>query len=778
MANIVNGDTVGLKIFYDFHPDSATQTEDEYNITIPEVSPDGGGLHSDISDNMNTIVSAAKSQRYKRGYQWNTTNRSFLELHKDLKTLGVQNNKFFLALYDKSLDGIDPYSPVMPLEMQARIFRECVINPWYFLREIARVPEDGKPIAPGGGTQFQIDRNSAATWYLFLNGIDHFSSKPRQCGKTVDAIAKINYAYHFGALSASITFGNKDSTLNKMNLSRLKAQRDLLPLWLQMKTSIDTVTMKVLKGTENVTSMKNPVTKNTIILLPTANTESRADGLGRGFTSSIQFWDEFEWMPYNTRIIDTSVFAYNTASDNAKKNMSLYGRIFTSTPGNLDSRDGQTADSFIRGDEASRPMLIWKDKMFDMPINKLNEQVKSKSYNGIVYVEHGWKELKKSNEWYEKACRGVRYNAEQIAREILLMRLRGTSKSPFRRTDIMALINNIHEPVDSVDYSDNSCPIYFYEKLDRRTRYIMSIDPAEGLSGDNMAMVLINPYTEHIAAEFKSPYIHQGKMGKLVVNFMRKYCPKSLIIVENNRGRELIHALQESPYSDRLWYDIDKLEGKDMVNDTMESRAQRALGFNTSPKSRPLLFNLLEYMVAEENEKIYGKNVVDDICALERNPVTGKISAAQGKHDDMIMAYLIGLYVFRNASNLEDWGLYHGMRAPSGAPDTPEATVDKIKELASLLPPEIRNIFMPQDKDPTAEAWKYMKQVQDSRVADSLQRREINNLMGVETDDDEDDLPMELTEANLQTYFSQFDNEIYSINDYDKDKDIDYLDYL
>lgn len=778
MANIVNGDTVGLKIFYDFHPDSATQTEDEYNITIPEVSPDGGGLHSDISDNMNTIVSAAKSQRYKRGYQWNTTNKSFLELHKDLKTLGVQNNKFFLALYDKSLDGIDPYSPVMPLEMQARIFRECVINPWYFLREIARVPEDGKPIAPGGGTQFQIDRNSAATWYLFLNGIDHFSSKPRQCGKTVDAIAKINYAYHFGALSASITFGNKDSTLNKMNLSRLKAQRDLLPLWLQMKTSIDTTTMKVLKGTENVTSMKNPVTKNTIILLPTANTESRADGLGRGFTSSIQFWDEFEWMPYNTRIIDTSVFAYNTASDNAKKNMSLYGRIFTSTPGNLDSRDGQTADSFIRGDEASRPMLIWKDKMFDMPINKLIEQVKSKSYNGIVFVEHGWKELKKSNEWYEKACRGVRYNAEQIAREILLMRLRGTSKSPFRRTDIMALINNIHEPVDSVDYSDNSCPIYFYEKLDRRTRYIMSIDPAEGLSGDNMAMVLINPYTEHIAAEFKSPYIHQGKMGKLVVNFMRKYCPKSLIIVENNRGRELIHALQESPYSDRLWYDIDKLEGKDMVNDTMESRAQRALGFNTSPKSRPLLFNLLEYMVAEENEKIYGKNVVDDICALERNPVTGKISAAQGKHDDMIMAYLIGLYVFRNASNLEDWGLYHGMRAPSGAPDTPEATVDKIKELASLLPPEIRNIFMPQDKDPTAEAWKYMKQVQDSRVADSLQRREINNLMGVDTDDDEDDLPMELTEANLQTYFSQFDNEIYSINDYDKDKDIDYLDYL
>ena len=387
-------------------------------------------------------------------------------------------------------------------------------------------------------------------------------------------------------------------------------------------------------------------------------------------------------------------------------------------------------------------------------------------------------ELAKSNDWYEKACRGVRYNAEQIAREINLMRLRGTSKSPFRRTDIMALINNVREPVDSVDYSDNSCPIYFYEKIDRRTRYIIAIDPAEGLSGDNMAMVLINPYTELIAAEFKSPYIHQGKMGKLVVNFMRKYCPKALIVVENNRGRELLHALQESPYADRLWYDIDKLEGKEMANDTMESRAQRALGFNTSPKSRPLLFNLLEYMVAEENEKIYGKFVVDDICALEKNPVTGKISAAQGKHDDMIMAYLIGLYVFRNATNLEDWGLYHGMRAPSGEPNSPKDTLEKLKEIAQQLPPELRNVFMPQDKDPVAEAWKYAKQVQDSMVSNSLKRREVNDIMGIQ--DDEDDLPMELTEANLQNYYSQFDDAIFGANGYgfDKDKDIDYLDYL
>jgi hypothetical protein len=778
MPNILNYSSLGSRVFTDFHPDSAETVEDDYHVEIPDVTSDSGGMNDQLANNATALRTAALSQKYKKSYQWNTKNTSFIELHEDLKKLGIKNNKFFLALYDKTLMDVDPFSIIMPLEVQARIFRECMINPWYFLREIARIPEDGKPIVAGGGTAFRIDRNSAATWYLWLNGIDHFSSKPRQCGKTQDALAKINYAYHFGSMSASITFGNKDSTLNKMNLARLKAQRDLMPLFLQMKISIDFDTMKINKGTENVTSMKNPITKNTITLLPTANTEARADGLGRGFTSSIQFWDEFEWMPFNTRIIDTCVFAYNTASDNAKKNNSLYGRIFTSTPGNLDSRDGQSADIFIRGDEVSKPMLNWKDSMFDMPINKLREIVTSKAYNGIVFVEHGWKELKKSNAWYEKACLGVRYNAEQIAREILLMRLRGTSKSPFKRTDIMALINGVSTPIGEIDYSDNCSPVVLYEELDRATRYIMAIDPAEGLSGDNMAMVLINPYTEKIAAEFKSPYIHQSKMAKMLVRFMDKYCPRSLIIVENNRGRELLHALQDTRYSGNLWYDVEKLEAKVMVNEDIDTRADRALGFNTSPKTRPLLYNLLETLVSEENEKVNAKYVVDDICALEKNPTTGRISAASGKHDDMVMAYLIGMYVFRTANNLEEWGIYRGMTPPKSMNDaSPEAIAGKIKELASLLPPEMRKLFIREDKDPVSEAMKYAKQIHEQQAAYSEINKRRNDLLGI--DDDEDDTYNQVfagNESKMQE--DRFDEDILNLNLYNKDDNFDINDFL
>ena len=760
-----------LNVFVDYHP-TAEEPTSEQDIRFDN---DEGGMNDEIADNYAKIKRAALQIHDKKCYQWNTKNKSFIDLHKDLKTLGVKNNKFFLALYDKMLENVDPFMKNMPLELQARVAREVIRNPWYFLREIARIPMDGKPIIPGGGSPFIIDRNSAATWYLFLNGIDTYASKPRQCGKTQDAIAKINYAYNFGSLAATITLANKDLTLNKMNLARLKAQRDMLPTYLQAKNIFDLATLKILKETSNVTSMKNPVTNNNIILLPTANSEAKADGLGRGYTSSIQLWDEFDWTPYNTKIIDCSVFAFNTASANAKTNKSLYGRLFTSTPGNIDSRDGQSAEEFINGnpDTGARGMLKWNDTMFDMDIRKLYNVVHSaKSYNGIVFVEHTWQQLKKSYEWYEKACEGVRYNPEVIAREINLMRLRGTSKSPFKRTDIMYLINNMIKSKETVDYSDNLSPIHIYDKINRRTPYILVVDPAEGLSGDNMAMTLINPYSEKPIAEFETPYITQPKMAKMIVKFMDAYCPKSVIVVENNRGRELLHLLQESKYAANIWFDTDKLGNKESIDKSDEDTSrEKALGFNTNTKTRPILYGILENMVSEEPDKLNTKLLVDSICALERTR-TGRIEAAQGKHDDMVMAYLIGICVRRMSTNLEDYGIVPGNIDPlekANKPKTVQETLAKLRELAETLPEELKRQFIVQDKA-AADAANYRRELDTEIARQKLKESYTKEIIG-----EEDDF---LLDNPASYYETALDKDFDDIINYNSDSDFNINDWI
>lgn len=257
---------------------------DKVDVDNDLLANSSGGMADQIQDNMASIKTAARasSQKRKATYDFKTKNKSFLNLYRDLSMLGIKNNKFFLKIYDRDLIGVDVYNQILPLEIQMKVLLEIMINPWYFLREVCRIPVDGLPIEPGSGSEFLADRNNIASWYCFLNGIDHYDSKPRQCGKTQNDIAEINYAFHFGALSSTFLFFNKDFPLAKQNLYRLKCQRDLMPKWLQMKIaygedgSID-------KGTDNITSLKNPITGNVIKVMPKATSKDAAIKLGRGY---------------------------------------------------------------------------------------------------------------------------------------------------------------------------------------------------------------------------------------------------------------------------------------------------------------------------------------------------------------------------------------------------------------------------------------------------------------------------------------------------------------
>ena len=787
MSSIVNDDFFQTK--YSNEPSN-------YDIKN-SMSDDQGALNPDIEGGFDELVSSAKKiiKQRKPTYDFNTKNKSFINLYNDLRTLGIKNNKFFLKIYDKDLIGIDPFQKVLPLELQLKIILECIINPWYWLREVCRIPVDGSPIEIGGGSPFLIDRNSAATWYLFLNGIDHYGSKPRQCGKTQDALSKFDYAMHFGSISSTILFLNKDAELSKTNLYRLKCQRDMLPAYMQMKIKFNE-DGTIEKETDNITTMRNPITGNTIRVLPRATSKDAAMRLGRGHTAALHYFDEFDFINYNIEIINASAFSYSTASENAKKQNSLYGRIFTSTPADLDSRDGRNATNFIRGTSTMKGMLFWKDEYFDMPINQFKKILNSKSYNGIVFVEHSWKQLKKSMAWYEKQCQLVGYNEEVILREIELQRLRGSSASPFSRDILTYLGKNKRTPINSIDLSDNLCYIDFYEVLNKDYHYILSIDPAEGLSGDNTAFTLINPYTLASAAEFKSPYISPPDMFKLICKFMDKYCNKSLIVIEANRGRELINRFLESKYRYQLYYDKDKMNAKVVETHNRygalrrQANERRAYGFDTTASSRPILFGILETFVNERRDILYTQNIVSDILTLERRP-TGKIEAANGEHDDSLMSYLIGLCVYFNAKNLEDFGIYRGETEPDAisTKDNPKVIIEKMKNIMNILPDEYKKLFSEsiQQKNPVDEANKYERQIRQIQ-------RQSNQMHGFNDDNDiyspiEDDLDdpsfdNNILESNFMYQRSNnpnYYNEDFGFDDtgYDNDNNsFDINDYI
>ena len=110
-------------------------------------------------------------------YQMSTNNKSFLNMHYYLKSIGIKNNKFMLGLLDPDLDGIDPFDKTLPPVYKQKILRECMFNYWYFLRDVVRIPDQG---STSGGARYRLDRGNLALNYRMMLNLHVFIEEPRR----------------------------------------------------------------------------------------------------------------------------------------------------------------------------------------------------------------------------------------------------------------------------------------------------------------------------------------------------------------------------------------------------------------------------------------------------------------------------------------------------------------------------------------------------------------------------------------------------------------------
>jgi len=269
-------------------------------------------------------------------YDTTTTNISFLQTASDLKKLNIKNNMFFLKLYNRDLLGVDPYAPNISKNMINAIILECMMNPYYFWREVARIPEPGGAIGPGAGSPFILHRGNLASMFCFTHSIDHYLVIPRQCYKTQSTLCELLWLYILGTTNTNFNFSNLSQPAADEMLFKLKLQKDVLPIWLQQKYNFvieeTTKEKKLDKGVDNIRKMINPVTHNTITTKPSATSETKADTIGRGNSAPIQLYDEVEFTNYIGTIIQASGPAYSRSAQVAERNGSIHCRLFTTTP--------------------------------------------------------------------------------------------------------------------------------------------------------------------------------------------------------------------------------------------------------------------------------------------------------------------------------------------------------------------------------------------------------------------------------------------------------------
>jgi hypothetical protein len=608
-----------------------------------------------------------------------TRNLSFLKMWNTLKDLKVKNNKFFLRLYDPELSGVDPHNPRLTPEMQLRVVQECISNPWYYIRECVRIP------VSGGMKSYDINRGNLALTWCMLQNLNVIMQLPRQNFKTISACVVYSWVFDFGTENCRIMFGNKEKPDAERNLKNLKDIRENLPYYMKFADK---------KDVNNIGSISSAKNNNWIVTMASANDELTADKLGRGSTLPMWWGDEWAFVKYNEIIYGAAAPAQNQAMIESRRNDKPYGKLFTTTPNQLEDPAGKFCHDMMN------MACQFDEAMYDWSEEQIRDYIRKNSDNNFIHIRFSWKELGRDQAWFEEVCRDLQNNQLKIRREIMLEWTYSSDVSPFTEDQIERLARYVVEEPFGKIYLQRIFPLTILENPGNwELPYIVAVDVASGLARDFSAIQIIHPVTLRSVATFKNNKIDTNELYRLICEVI-SYFPNCVVVVErNSMGKGVLDNLMHSAFEKFLYYEYRRQEAEKKIKsktiNTTKGTLVKVYGINTSVLERDRMINEVLYTIVQDTpDHIACPDVFQNIKNLERKK-GNKIEHRSGESDDSLFAYLIGRYMLAYGKNLSKF-----MRWPAGdEPATVKArakateNINKIIQ-ASARPKEASDLWM------------------------------------------------------------------------------------
>lgn len=171
------------------------------------------------------------------------------------------------------------------------------------------------------------------------------------------------------------------------------------------------------------------------------------------------------------------------------------------------------------------------------------------------------------------------------------------------------------------------------------TRYYIGVDTGEGLGQDYSAVEIIDQNGAQVA-EFKSNKIKPFVFAA-IVNELGLYYNKALLVVEKaSAGHSVVDKLRHDyAYMNMLKYREYDARGK----------AKKKVGFVTNNKSKPLMIADFQELFETNQLLINSKDLLREMKLYTFTD--GKMEAAAGGHDDLVMAMALALVGLKSGVN-------------------------------------------------------------------------------------------------------------------------------
>ena len=582
-----------------------------------------------------------------------TRNLSFVKMSLVLNQMGIMNNLFMLALHDRELKGRDPHNlNDDSIELRQRVALEAKINPWFFLRECIRVTASGS-----GGIPYILNRSNMAQAWTFYNSIDSFQVMPRQCGKSVGVMSIADHYLYVMGFNVIWGMFCKGIKLQNENVDRLKKLRDALPKYMLYQS---------VRDTNNKEGIAYDALQTKLLTFVAQTDKQAAGDQARGQTHAVQNWDEIAFYDNIDLSFPVATAALNQGGEDARKVGLPSAKLLTTTAGDLDDKRGrwcygQVCDS-----------LRFTEKLYDCKDHDhLMDVIRTNSKNLMVYIEYSYKQLGKSEEWFERVTRGK--DSATIQRDYLNRWTRGTSSSIFTKEMIAKFQTSRKDPVAVTNYETliikwYDDPVRLKEDDGLRLRpYVIGLDTSDNVGRDFTTMCMLDPYDMHVVATFKCNTTNLAFVARAVLRLLIDF-PRAIFIPERNKiGVVFIDYIFAEMRRD-VFDPLTRIYNKYYQEYTRETDisnlnyddgdVRKNFGFTTtkSSTSREFLYStVLMTAMKLVGDRLNDASLIDEISGISMK--NGRVDHSEKGHDDLLIAFLLAAYFILFGANHQLYGI-------------------------------------------------------------------------------------------------------------------------
>lgn len=593
-----------------------------------------------------------------------TKNTSFLRTCFLLKKMGIKNYAFPLCLYDPDLLDVDVYdleeNTPENEHLRTKVMIEARRNVWYYLREVARVYEQG-----GSPIRFRLDRASVAMTFCFINGIDYAVMQCRQTGKTVGALTLYAWVLYTSGEQFEMGMMAKDGNLATQNVKRVRTFGENLPSWWLSEDKNN--------DKKNTEELYYAALKTHYQSFVAQKDKSQADLKARGASPPSFHFDEFDYTANIGISYPTILASTSKARENAKKNGKPHSNIITTTAGDPMKPECREAAKIMEG------AMSFTEFLYDIENKeKLHEVVEASSPQKMLLGVWSHLQLGYDNKWLRDTITRNRMTRDQVLRDYLNRRV-SITEQPVIPKEILAIMNSSMMEPKWVDILYGKFAVYWYLPEDivtsekfKNVSIVVGCDSSEMINRDATTLVGIDPRDMSVVFTFRCNEGNINTVGVAIAMLLIKY-PKMVWVPENkSSGTSLIDIVSLSlrkeginPFARIFNWVVNNMHEAEFAKydirdrNLLDTSVRKYFGIKTDKSKRDELYSTTLISAAKRAPT----RIRDRVLISELNSLTvrnGRVDHEVGGHDDTAVAWLLANWFVMNGKHLDVYGIKPG----------------------------------------------------------------------------------------------------------------------